>query len=843
MESRLPEGFILSSSIRDLGRNSTQLVFQGRLQGGRRFRWTVTRPRLCFFVERGAPDLPGTIERRPLELRTLRGLPVDCLYFQSSLDLARARRHAETAGVQTYESDVSAPARHLMERNIQGGIRFLSPPISQNQELLDFQDGRVESSDFTPTLRLLSLDVECTPKGGLFSISLYGDLADRDGETFSTNGEKNREKFSRVLLIDPRHPQGSEQDGYFAYPDERSLLTAFLQAVREIDPDVLIGWNVINFDLRYLAGRCADLGMTLDLGIDGPVDLIEPEGGGGYGRFGSNWLARIPGRAVLDGINMLKAAFIPMEGYSLDAVATEILGRHKLIELEGEAKMAEIERRFREDKPALAKYNLEDSVLVHEIFNKLSLSQLALRKTQLTGLALDRMGGSVAALDFLYLPRLHRAGFVADTGNRAPADEGVPGGLVLEGEPGIHRNVLVLDFKSLYPSIIRTFLIDPLGAAAAQYGLASTGSKESPSSGIAESGNPDELTQAAVPPTSNMPVTLVKGPAGPPFVREWAILPGLVANLMDARESAKRTGDKSLSQAVKIIMNSFYGVLGNPGCRFFHPDLAGTITRTGQWILLESKRYLESRGHRVLYGDTDSLFVHAPEADGLESLRAIGSELAASLNADLAKVLMERFQVESHMTIQFEKVFLRFFMPALRKEDRGSKKRYAGLLASGALHFTGLESARSDWTRLAKDFQSELLSLVFKQENLEDRAPLETLVRDWNRRLYAGEFDDRLVYSKGLSKDPDEYYGTAPPHVRAARALDRREGARTRTDRIIRYVMTVEGPEPIQKRSGAKPDYKHYSEKQLAPIADMVLRFYGTDFQTATQDAAQLSIF
>ena len=176
-------------------------------------------------------------------------------------------------------------------------------------------------------------------------------------------------------------------------------------------------------------------------------------------------------------------------------------------------------------------------------------------------------------------------------------------------------------------------------------------------------------------------------------------------------------------------------------------------------------------------------------------------------------------------------------MPSLRKEERGSKKRYAGLLASGALHFTGLESARSDWTRLAKDFQGEILSMVFKQENVEERGPLEALVRDWNRRLMAGEFDDRLVYSKGLSKDPDEYTGTAPPHVRAARMLDRRES------RVIRYMMTTEGPEPVQKLSGAPPDYRHYAEKQLAPIADMVLRFYGTDFQAVTQDSTQMTIF
>ncbi len=838
----MSEGFILSSSIRDLNRDSTQLVFQGRMADGRRFRWSVTRPRLCFFTERGAPDLAGCLERRPLELKTLRGLPVDAMYFRSSLDLARARRQAEGLAVRTYESDVSAPARHLMERNVKGGIRFLDPPVGEKDGLLDYRDGRVGSSAFTPALRLLSLDVECTPQGGLFSISLFAEYPADDGGATPVAGvaggnlqdppDADRAaggglvperpiRISKVFMIDPARQAGEYHGGYEAHPDERSLLTAFLHSVRAADPDVLIGWNVINFDLRYLAGRCERAGLKLDLGVDGPADLIEPEGGGAYGRFGSNWLARIPGRAVLDGISMLKAAFVTVEGYSLGTVAGEILGQKKLIELEGAAKLAEIERQFREDKPELARYNLQDSVLVHDIFAKLSLSQLAVRKTQLTGLALDRMGGSVAALDFLYLPKLHRAGYVADSGNRDNAEEGVPGGLVLEGDPGIHRNVLVLDFKSLYPSIIRTFLVDPLAVAAGQYHL------------------PGPPGADGAP----RPLTWVKGPSGPAFARELAILPGIVETLMEARETAKLTGDKALSQAVKIIMNSFYGVLGNPGCRFFHPDLAGTITRTGQWILLESKRFLEEQGYRVIYGDTDSLFVHAPAAEGVEALHAVGAGLASALNAHMEILLREKFATASRMTIQFEKIFLRFFMPSLRKEDRGSKKRYAGLLASGALHFTGLESARSDWTRLAKDFQGEILGLVFRQEKVEERGPLEALVRDWNRRLLMGGFDDRLVYSKGLSKDPEEYAGNPPPHVRAARMLDRRESQGGRSDRMIRYLMTTEGPEPVQKLSGAKPDYKHYAEKQLAPIADMVLRFYGTDFFTVTQDARQTSLF
>src|SRR5690606_4111301 len=192
------EGFILSSSIRDSGRQGTRLVFQGRLADGRRFRWTVARPRVCFFAEREAPDLPGS-SRKPLEMRNLRGRPVDVLYFQSSLDLARPRRQAETAGIATYESDISAPARHLMERDIKGGVRSLVPPESESGGILQFRDGRVESSPFTPVLRLLSLDVEGTPNGSLFSIALYGD--GRDGA------------YARVFQIDPSRAPGEYRDG------------------------------------------------------------------------------------------------------------------------------------------------------------------------------------------------------------------------------------------------------------------------------------------------------------------------------------------------------------------------------------------------------------------------------------------------------------------------------------------------------------------------------------------------------------------------------------------------------------------------------------------------------
>lgn len=147
--------------------------------------------------------------------------------------------------------------------------------------------------------------------------------------------------------------------------------------------------------------------------------------------------------------------------YSLENVARELLNEGKAINNPYQ-RMDEINRMFREDKPALAYYNLMDCVLVARIFDKTQMFSFLLERATVTGLAADRSGGSVAAFSHLYLPRMHRIGFVAPSLGRLP-EEHSPGGYVMSSTPGLYDSVLVLDYKSLYPSIIRTFLIDPVG--------------------------------------------------------------------------------------------------------------------------------------------------------------------------------------------------------------------------------------------------------------------------------------------------------------------------------------------------------------------------------------------
>jgi len=198
--------------------------------------------------------------------------------------------------------------------------------------------------------------------------------------------------------------------------------------------------------------------------------------------------------------------------------------------------------------------------------------------------------------------------------------------------------------------------------------------------------------------------------------------------------------------------------------------------------------------------------------------------------------------VESKLDIEFEKLFVHFFMPTIRGRDTGSKKRYAGLFmnATGAaeLYFAGMETTRRDWTALAKEFQVDLFTLLFQKDDSPDlQDELCDLVRSRYQQLYDGHLDDKLVYRKGISKRLEDYTKNVPPHVRAARMLDRLDG------KIVSYVMTTAGPEPVQKKSDAAYDYDHYNEKQLAPIADMVLRFFDLDYRSLTKGGRQLSLF
>jgi len=170
-----------------------------------------------------------------------------------------------------------------------------------------------------------------------------------------------------------------------------------------------------------------------------------------------------------------------------------------------------------------------------------------------------------------------------------------------------------------------------------------------------------------------------------------------------------------------------------------------------------------------------------------------------------------------------------------RHSEKGSKKRYAGFIedekGKTKMDFVGLEFVRKDWTDIAKQFQQELLDRIFKKQEVAE------YVKNIVEEIKNGKHDKSLIYRKSIRKGVAEYTKTTPPHVKAARLLGKElDGT------LIEYVMTTAGPEPIQKQKH-KIDYEHYIEKQIKPLADSVLGFYGQSFDDILAGSSQQTLF
>jgi DNA polymerase-2 len=779
------QGFLLTQEWQDTAGGCFASYWGKGDEGAFLLRVTV-RPVL--FVPQGVVLPEGVLvaERRSLPLRDFQRQPVEALYFLRQQDLQEARTALREQGIPTFESDIWPSDRHLMERFIHASCAF-SGRAEGGAGYQVYDQPRMQHAEYRPHLSRLSLDIETGSADQLYSIACH----------FVDGVREERQVF---VAATGRHHKGSPVQ-YCG--DTPGVLEAFLGLVRRLDPDLLCGWNILAFDLPFLQERCNELELSFALGRGGGVLRISESA--------TRATVHVPGRVVVDGIPALKGSFFDFENFRLETVAQAVLGEGKTRTFEHEEKQVAIDRLFVEDKEKLGAYNLKDAELVNRIFDKTGLVDLLVSRSLVSGLLLDRLGRSVAAFDHFFLPRLHRKGFVAPDRADVEAAEALPGGLVLPSQPGLYEHVVILDFRSLYPSIIRTFKICPYAS----------------------------LMSAKDP---------VQTPTGATFSGTEHILPEYIEELMAVRARARAEGRPELAQAVKILMNSFYGVMGSPGCRFYNPVLPVGITATGQWVLRTAREHLERQGYPVLYGDTDSLFVQLPAADGAAP-HAAGERLAGIVNAFLADKLQREFRVVSALDLEFQRYCRHFYLPAARhlhhapaeeaegegRHHDGAAKRYAGWVVrpdgGTELLVTGLECVRSDWTPLAQRIQRDLLTRLFRGE------PYEVWLRQQVRELHAGRLDAELVYRRRLRKAPSAYLHSHPPHVKAALLLppERQRGT-------VAYVVTRRGPVPVELPH-ADLDYDYYEGRQVRPVVEDILALKGKSFAGIVSGEEQLRLF
>jgi DNA polymerase II len=766
------KGFIISHTYKIIN-NKSHVLLYGRLKNNQSF-LSINEARPFFFIETKNINKArqiGDFDDEETKLKNFNGNAMSKIivdFPKESLELKHSFKEAE---ITTFESDIRFSTQFLIENNIQGAIEIDGD--YETSETIDrvYKNPDIESTDYTPNnLKILSFDIETNKNAKkLYCISLYS-------KNYKKSFIVSNKKLSNAISCS----------------DEEEVLEKFQQEILDFDPDVITGWNVIDFDFQFLRDQFKKYKIPFVLGRDNSLSKLRIESS-----FFRTSKAYFTGRVVLDGMDLVRSSFIKLDNYKLDTAAKQLLGKGKLIASVGKGKYEEIDKLYKEDQESLIDYNLVDAELPYRIITEADLIDLAIQRALLTGMTLDRVNSSIASLDYLYLQKARENNLVCPSQSGEEREERIKGGYVMNSTPGIYDNIIILDFKSLYPSIIRTFNIDP-----SKY-------HEKKKKGDVESPNKAH------------------------FGQEEGMLPKIIKELWSEREAARKNKNELARYAIKILMNSFFGVLANPMCRFYNFNIANAITHFGQELVKKTAQKAEEKGYNVIYSDTDSIFIETKVKSKAEADK-IGQKLEKEINEFYENYITKEYKRKSFLELEYEKCYIRFLMPKLRGRVEGAKKRYAGLLEKDGkevLDFVGLEMVRSDWTNAAKKFQQELLDRIFHKKEVTP------FIKKFVDDLNSGKYDKDLIYKKSLRKEVGEYVKTTPPHVKAARKLKENP-----IPNIIEYYVTTEGPEPIQELHH-KIDYTHYIDKQIKPIADTILSFFDTTFEDVVEGTKQTSLF
>ena len=809
-----------------------RLYLVGRLEDGRSFAAVEGKWRPSFHIsesERGrAEQVLASLKYEicPPELVSFSGgEKLLLLKFLHYRDYNAAGKILEHAGIFSPDGDLKPQDGYCIRQYIRGPVDIEGGTRPGRLVDVVFPAPEIHSAaGCDAVLRIASVDIETDVEHG--TILAVGMSVSPNGRSFvrvlsSGNSSGNSpENFSGV----------SPGTGIFFHPTEASLLAAFVEDIREADPDVVTGWNFLDFDFPRLAERCAFHHIPFTLGRSGEEAKYFPPSR--QERRHAGWeapprepelrrvlaagsaAALVPGRQVLDALRIFRSGPRGWAGggrwdasnYTLDTVARSVLGEGKLAAGSGAGKIAELKELYQNDPVRFGEYCRTDAELVLKILDKTGLFRLTVERASLTGVSLDKAWTSVVSFERIYGMELRRRGIAPPPIDPGRSVSGAAGGTVLEPLPGLFPNVAVFDFRSLYPTIMLTFNVDPLAHANAP-----------PAEEIPAKTKLSRETSHDVSVDS-----FIIAPNGAAFSREKGILPELISGYFAARRRALDAGDEEASFVYKILMNSFYGVLGTQSCRYGRTELAGAITSFARKWLHFTRDWFTRKGYRVLYGDTDSLFVETGLGDAADygAFLEWGKNRVRELNTALGETVREEYGLGSFMELRFEKAYRCFMIPPLRNsgEGRGRAKGYGGYLlhqeGGFSVEVKGMEAVRSDYTPLARRIQVELLGMVFSGcGESEFVNHVYKILND----LRLGKLDGELVYRKRLSRAPEAYTASTPPQVKAARALGWKDKRGT-----VEYVWTINGPEPSADES-RRPlahsplDYDHYADSQVLP--------------------------
>ena len=702
----------------------------------------------------------------------------------SPLSLPRVSGSLSGMGIP-YENDIPFARKYLIDREIVPLTLYTFDVESSSAglTLLSARKSDSEGDDVRKHLKVLCFDIE----------------------TYNPVGMPRPEKDAIVMISYSYSAEGVRRSGLITFKeiplsrhretiiverDERSMLERFALLLNELDVDIISGYNSANFDIKYMINRSAAIGMELNLSRFRGETSLE--------RHGMVDKVKIGGRIHLDVYQIVKfivlvgasESILKLDSYTLRNVYEAISGDKKLsIDRNDVYRMWDGSG---EELATLADYCISDSLSLHAVYDV--LVPITLELSRVTGNVPSDVAVSTTSqlVEFMLMLYAHRYGEIVpnkpdDREIRARQLLPYEGAYVKTPNPGIYENMVVLDFRGLYPSIIISHNIDP--------------------SSICTSCD-----------------DYFESPTGIKFDKKGRyISPMIVKMLVEQRSSVKKLYKKdpenivlgSRSQALKIIANSFYGYLGYARARWYSRECASSVTAYGRQYIQGAIAKAEERGFRVLYSDTDSIVMLLNEHTKEEALSFMGE-----VNSSLPEM----------MELELEDFYRRGLFVGKKNEKgevTGAKKKYAFISEGGHIKIKGFELVRRDWSKIAQSTQRQVLETILKDGSAEKAAEI---VKEVVKRLKAGEVPlSDLVISTQLGKSIESYDGKSPELSAAKKAIEK--GFKTKEEvehSVLGYVIT-KGGQTISDKAllyGMAKDYDpdYYINNQVLPAIMRILR-------------------
>ncbi|TKX41170.1 DNA-directed DNA polymerase [Halorubrum sp. CGM4_25_10-8A] len=679
---------------------------------------------------------------------SIRGEPLTRIVTRTPRDVGNIRDDFATS----FEADILFPNRFLIDNGINGGIRVEERRLDDGEETIQVHEGHLEPAEVDADLRVNTFDIEVDDRRGF----------PEDGEEpiICLTSHDSYEDEYVVWLYDAPEAEipppedlpeyegivgdGAEVDFRVrTFDEEAAMLDAFVEYIDDTDPDLLTGWNFEDFDAPYVLDRLEvlDDGSEYDLDVDR------------LSRIGEVWRSGwggpdVKGRVVFDLLYAYKRTmFTELESYRLDAVGERELGVGK------ERYTGDIGDLWEQDPERLLEYSIRDVELCVEIDRKQDVIAFWDEVRTFVGCKIEDAPTPGDTVD-MYV--LHKAfgKFALPTKGQQESEE-FEGGAVFDPITGVKEMVTVQDLKSLYPMCMVTINAGP---------------------------------ETKVDPDEYGGETYV-APNGTHFRKEPdGIMREMVDELLSEREEKKALrndhdpGTEPYEQydrqqgAVKVIMNSLYGVTGWDRFRLYDKEGAAAVTATGREVIDFTEEAAEELNYQVAYGDTDSVMLSLSDMSEREAIET-SFEIEDHINERYDDFARDELNADEHrFEIEFEKLYRRFF-------QAGKKKRYAGHIVwkegkeVDDIDITGFEYKRSDIAGITKEVQQNVIETIVTGDDIdEDMEEVKSYLEGVIARVLDGDVDlDEIGIPGGIGKQLDAY-DTPTAQVRGAKYANRMLG-------------------------------------------------------------------